>query len=377
MPRDKYLVLHKGIARWKLDNPLENWLSYQADRSECWKRIYVWYYRLFDRTYYQRGLKFIDVQLNIFAKEWKGIKRSYVVRDMVYSLHRFGADFRDYWNYDFLHMSAIGRERYVVDKLRYGYDDILSTPEIINLVSDKYQCYCRLYSFYKREALGCYKKTDISAFCNFVQKNHEFIYKPIASDCGKGVSKVCLTDSEAESFFNQNIATGPFIIEQLIEQDEAMARLHPQSINTVRVATFTFEGKVKIIATSLRIGVGNSIADNAGSGGIFTSIDPQTGIVVCKAYNYKGEKFLKQPDTGVVIPGFQIPCWNELLEIVQKVALELKDGILISWDFAFSKNGWVIVEVNTGGDWIILQSAQKEPLKYKLYDLIDDKNAAR
>ena len=140
MSRDKYLVMHKGIARWKLDNPFENWLSYKADKSEWWKRIYVWFYWLFDHKYYVGGIKMINKQLEIFKAEWHGIKRSYVARDMIYSLHRFGADFQDYWNYGFLNLSAVGKERFVVDKLRYGYDDILSTPEIIDLVSDKYAC---------------------------------------------------------------------------------------------------------------------------------------------------------------------------------------------------------------------------------------------
>lgn len=372
MRRDKYLVMHKGIARWKLDNPFENWLSYKADKSEWWKRLYVWYYRLFDHKYYNGGLKFIDAQLKIFENEWKGIKRSYVVRDMVYSLHRFGADFQDYWNYGFLNLSAIGKERFVVDKLRYGYDDFLSNSQIIELVSDKYLCYSRLKPYYKREVLGCYLQSDVSNFCKFVQHNHIFIYKPLASDCGKGVKKVTLTNErDAKLFFDENIATGPFVVEQLIEQNKVMASLHPQSINTVRIATFTYKGKVSILATSLRIGVGDSVADNAGSGGIFTSIDSETGVVICQACNYRGEKFIKHPDTGVIIPGFQIPAWDALKEIVYKVACEIENAVLLSWDFSLSMSGWVIVEVNTGGDWIILQAAQKEPLKNKLYDLID------
>lgn len=371
MSRDKYLVMHKGIARWKLDNPLENWLSYKADKSEWWKRIYVWFYWLFDHKYYVGGIKMINKQLEIFKAEWHGIKRSYVVRDMIYSLHRFGADFQDYWNYGFLNLSAVGKERFVVDKLRYGYDDILSTPEVIDLVSDKYACYCKLKPYYKREALGCYNKKDIVKFRDFVQRNHQFIYKPLSSDCGKGVQKIDLAEDEVNEFFDANIVNGPFIVEQLINQNEIMARLHPHSINTVRVVTFTSAGQVNIVATSLRMGCRGAVADNAGSGGIFTSIDPETGLVVCKACNYRGEKYIKHPNTGVIIPGFQIPAWDDLKEIVHKVALELEKGVLISWDFSYSKNGWVIVEVNTGGDWIILQAAQKEPLKSRLYELID------
>ena len=39
--RDKYYIIHKGIARWKLNNSFENWLGYKADKSEFWKSVYV------------------------------------------------------------------------------------------------------------------------------------------------------------------------------------------------------------------------------------------------------------------------------------------------------------------------------------------------
>lgn len=107
--RDRYLIIHNGIARWKIDTPFENWLSYRADNSEFWKRIYVLLYKLFDRKYYNRGLKFIDEKLELYKNEWRGLNRKTIIRDMVYSLHRFGADFQDYWSYDFLNLSAVGK----------------------------------------------------------------------------------------------------------------------------------------------------------------------------------------------------------------------------------------------------------------------------
>jgi|GEM_PF-3767287 len=33
--KDRYLIMHKGIARWKLNN------SFKADTSEFWKCLYV------------------------------------------------------------------------------------------------------------------------------------------------------------------------------------------------------------------------------------------------------------------------------------------------------------------------------------------------
>ena len=36
--KEKYYVVAKTIARWKLNNPFENWLGQKADTSECWKK---------------------------------------------------------------------------------------------------------------------------------------------------------------------------------------------------------------------------------------------------------------------------------------------------------------------------------------------------
>lgn len=376
MKKDKYLIIHKGIARWKLNNPIENWLSYKADQSEFWKRIYVEYYKIFDYKYYKGGIKFINTQLDIHKDKWKGIPRNYIIRDMVYSLHRFGADFQDYWSFEFLYKSSIEKARWVTDKLRYGYDDLLSSHDVITLVEDKYKCFCEFKDYYKRDALGCYNKNDFENFSKFVERHPQFILKPINAFSGKGIRRIELTKDSIQYFFEENINNGPFIIEEIIKQHEDLSYIHPQSINTIRIATFTFNGRVEILATSLRMGVGNSIADNAGNGGIFTSIDTETGIIVCPASNYKGDKYLKHPDTNVIIPGIQIPYWNKLISTTKEVALKLykkyNNAILISWDFSLSTKGWIIVEVNTGGGWRILQASQKQPLKERLYKLMDE-----
>jgi len=55
--KEKYYTVAKSISRWKIDTPFENWLSYKADKSEFWKRLYVYYYKVFDRKYYKKGLE--------------------------------------------------------------------------------------------------------------------------------------------------------------------------------------------------------------------------------------------------------------------------------------------------------------------------------
>ena len=62
MQKDKYYGQAVRIATWKRNSLLENWLSKLADRSEGWKRLYVAYYKIADREYFQNGIKMIDKQ---------------------------------------------------------------------------------------------------------------------------------------------------------------------------------------------------------------------------------------------------------------------------------------------------------------------------
>ena len=60
---EKYYRVARTISRWKLDNPLENWLGSLADKSELWKRLYVLFYRLFDADYYEKGMPFLEKEI--------------------------------------------------------------------------------------------------------------------------------------------------------------------------------------------------------------------------------------------------------------------------------------------------------------------------
>lgn len=91
-----------------------------------------------------------------------------------------------------------------------------------------------------------------------------------------------------------------------------MAKLHKSSITTLRIMTY----HKKPIGEVLRIDVGDSNIDNASSGGIYVQIDLKEGIVVSCALNHAGDKVIRHPDTGMIIPGFEIPMWSECLQFV-------------------------------------------------------------
>ena len=370
MKKDKYFGMSPRIAKWKKDNPFENWLSYRADKSEFWKFIYVLYYQLFDYLYYKGGKKYIEQALKDLSIPSESRKK--VSRDMIYCLHRFGFSFQDYCIYDFVHHPSYNyRSSFVADKLRYHYCDILNNPEVEPLMTNKLTCYLEFKRFYKRDVVGCQSKKDFKEYNLFLEKHKQFIYKPLKEHSGHGIAIYKSSDINTIDFFYSSIEKGPFILEELIIQGKETANMHPQSINSCRVTTFTKNKDVTILGATWRIGVGNSFTDNTGSGGIYASIDKQSGKVTTSAINYKGNQYLHHPNTGIEIKNYQLPEWEIALALIHDMARVVKGATLVSWDIAYSNKGWLMVEANDNGDWSILQSNHKKGKKSELYYLMD------
>lgn len=374
MDKDRYFGLSPRIARWKLDMPLENWLGAKADKSEFWKRLYIFYYHLWDTKYYKVGIGMVNKFIEMHKKDFSNYNRDYIVRDMLYCLHRFGFSFQDYCIYGLVDRTFQCRKTFVSDKLRYHYCDILNAPFVEKMMTDKYACYQKYKKFYKRDVLGCYTERDKDAFLSFVKKHKRFIFKPLEEHSGHGVRIVATADINVDTFMIEMLKKGAFIIEELIEQGKEVAVMHPQSVNSLRVVTFVLDKEVKIIGITWRIGVGGAVMDNAGSGGIYASVDFENGFVQTDAINYIGEHFNVHPDTHVQIIGYKLPQWSEALSLIKEMATTVKGTTLVSWDIAYSTRGWLMIEANDNGDWSLIQSNKRIGKKEELFAYMDKFN---
>lgn len=372
MKKDRYFGISPRLTPWKRDNWFENWLSYKADNSDCWKSLYVLYYKYSNKAYYNGGLKFIDKWLELYKPKWEGyFTKDFLVRDMVYCHHRYGISFQDYWIYEFIDRSNHARESFVPDKLRYHYCDLLNDESVLPLMTDKFACYKRFKPFFKREVLGLYSHSDFTAFLNFTERHSRFIYKPLDEHSGHGIEMIHVNMIDRETFFSDKINKGSFVVEEVIVQGEEVAKMHSKCINTFRVVTFRQDNDVRIIGITWRIGSGQAIMDNAGSGGMFAVVNIEKGFVETSARRYNTEEYYIHPDSGVIIPGFQLPKWDEALDIIKQIALSCPEATLVSWDLCYSDKGWMMVEANDNGDWSIIQSNKKIGLKPLLYSLMD------
>lgn len=369
---DRYFGLSPRIAKWRDVNPIEYQLGRLADSSEFWKRLYMLYYRLSNPKYYTVGGGLAKAELDARRGLWAEQDEKRLIRDMIYCLHRFGFKYEEYWVYGLMHRNTACRKTFVSDKLRYHYCDILNSPDILPLTTDKWACYLRFKPFYKREMVLLAGPESRQAFIDFASRNPRFIYKPLTEHSGRGIEMVSARQTDLNAFLDRATADGHRgVVEELIEQGTEAAAMHPGSVNSVRVTTFTIGQEMHIIRALWRIGAGGAFVDNAGAGGMYAGIDARHGFVETDAVTYKGAHYNIHPDTGVQIVGYRLPEWDKALRLLHEMATHVEGATLVSWDIAYSRKGWLMVEANDNGDWTVLQGNKKEGKKAELYALMD------
>lgn len=151
-----------------------------------------------------------------------------------------------------------------------------------------------------------------------------------------------------------------------------MAIFNESSVNTVRVSTFYTRHGIVVPYGFLRTGRKGSFVDNCATGGVYATIDTETGILISSGCTEFGDRFSYHPDSKVVMSGYQLPKWNEAVQLLKEVALQTPNLKYLSWDLAYTdKYGWDIVEVNTSGQFM-QQSGNLEGIRDSLKSIIDD-----
>lgn len=313
--------------------------------------------------YYKNGLPFIRKEIEKQRKNLKSFTKNelsdrWLVRDMIYSLHRFGINFTEYFIFKFWTLNSIGKDQYNNLRYQYGLCELVNESNIREIFDDKGKTYDLFKIFYKRDLLSIKNKSECSNFLSFVGKHSSFIVKPLKGVCGRGIQIIRnVANQDAENIFSNLMKDyGEFIVEELIEQGEEMAILHKESINTLRLATFKIKDEIHIYGAAIRMGTGKAIVDNAGSGGIYCHVNCKYGFIDTNAKDYLSNEYVFHPDTNIRFIGFNIPHYDKAIELVKEMAKVLKGATLISWDLAYSKNGWCMVEANDVGEPNLIQS---------------------
>ena len=281
------------------------------------------------------------------------------------ALKRHFVSYSEYMHqYEFWHLSEAERNQYIArNALRTFYFKI--PPEIKGVFWNKVEFLNRFSKYIFREWI-CARDVSLGVFCAFV-KDRDCIVKPMADCCGAGIYKISISQkSDLVQLYNQ-CAKDNALIEECINGCDELQSFHPQSLNSIRVVTITTEKETIVFGAFLRMGMGNSVIDNAHAGGIFAQINVESGQIESDGIDSDGHRYVMHPDTHKQIKGFVIPRWEEIKSTCIEAARIVSGNPITGWDVVINQSGKIeFVEGNHGPDFDVMQSPLKIGVKVKL-----------
>lgn len=159
-----------------------------------------------------------------------------------------------------------------------------------------------------------------------------------------------------------------FVVQERIEQHEVLSRLHPESLNTVRVYLYKSvkDNAFHIVNMAQRMGNGRNV-DNVASGGLI-SLVKDNGTLHGYALDRYGKKFETHPATGLPF-NQDLPDFEEMKNLAQKAASKLFHLRVVGLDMCYDNTGtWRIIEINTKGHSIRFAQYPGRPFFGKFID---------
>lgn len=287
-------------------------------------------------------LKEIWTKCDQLAKKEGGLRVTKLI-DFIIAHFKHGVYTAQYFDTNFHTL----KNQYRKDIITYGrwckFVDQLSDRKSIHYLQNKIDFNIKFADFIHRKwtTNKNLTLTEFEAFCKDIT---EIIIKPIDSWEGSGVNKYIIAESDLNNIY-KTLSTGSFIIEECIKNEESLQL--SKSLNTIRVTTLLDkDGQIHYIKPFLRAGVGNSVVDNYNAGGVEYEIDPETGIIFGKGFHNGKCTCTYHPQTQVLMPGFKIPRWSEVLNTVASAHKLIPECRYIGWDVAITPSAIELIEGN-------------------------------
>lgn len=292
-----------------------------------------------------------------------------ILFDMLYCGVRYGAGPLDYDLFEFYTLTESQRKTYVTRGVNNALVKKFNRRDMWHIFDNKNEFNTIFKDYINRDWLFT-DKLSKDEFLKFIEGKDGFIYKPKDGTCGRGIEKIMINDNADEVF--ESIKNKPDgIIEEIVLQHDKLNEVYPLAINTVRVVTINDGNSVTPIFAFWRIGNNGKFVDNLNSGGMAAIVDIETGKITLPAADKNGIQYTAHPYTNKEIVGFEMPMWNNIIELVKNAATVI-DGVgYVGWDIAVSKDSIQIIEGNCFPGHDILQLPAYTPTKVGLMPRVE------
>lgn len=279
--------------------------------------------------------------------EKSGKNKLFLFLDIVLCMFLYKSGYADY---EFLEMYKLKRKQRK-NLVTVGKNDKfvkqLNPRKYRNLIDDKYLFNERFKNYLGRDYMRI-NNNQYNEFKEFCKNKEYIIVKPIDGTWGNKIEKIKVNYKQLKKIFKRLLRNNQLLIEEVADQHKDMAKLHPESVNTIRVISLRNKyGVVSIIGAIIRMGVNHNIVDNFHSGGIYAPIDMDTGKINGLATNKKEELFSVHPTSKIKLIGYQLPLWDKVLKTTIEAHNMIPELGYIGWDVFVNKKGEIgFIEAN-------------------------------
>lgn len=290
----------------------------------------------------------------------KGIKK--LTPDQRRALRRFYAPYirhiTDRYHRLYADKTGIFTPRYIPEELFFTrIDRFYSDREEARYLDNKCYYY-RLFSNIKQPTLvvmrvgSAYLDDTLSQIsaddaADRVGRHTEVVLKrAVNSQGGYGVEFYSGSDLKRRFRELMHSIDGDVVIQLPVKQHSAYARLHPESVNTMRIVSLLTDDTVKVYAVCVKIGVGKERRDNGCHGGIYCGVD-KGGRLKKLGILDNGTVLFRHPQLGYRFEDVTLPYVDKAVSLVKQAHPFMGHFRLISWDVAIDEEGEaVLIESN-------------------------------
>lgn len=310
---------------------------------------HLWSISDFNRKYQSVKVGITEEQSRAIKKFWSPFIQS------AYSKKSFNIKWFDIYNS--LNLNDNKLEWYIPDDFYHCFiDAYFSDPQKAKVLDDKnmYDLYFgdikqprtiarKIKGLMMSPSYELITEEQLIDFC--IAADNIIIKKSVDSEGGQGI--VFWDRNSSIDDLRLHVAgMSDFVIQEVIEQHPSLARINKNSINTIRIMTFAYDGEIKVLSSIIRMGVNGMRVDNATSGGLVCGID-NTGRLRNYAVDIKANKCFEHP-SGIKFGDIVIPHFDNCVDLVKKLAPRFYSvSKLISWDLSIGCDGEpILIEVN-------------------------------
>lgn len=300
---------------------------------------------------------YIDYIRKVFREITKlsdktGYSKIYHFLDYTSALLRHGCLIRQYTIGNFWRLSNAERSKRLtyprMCKLMEKYND----NKYIHYLNNKKDFNLFFKEFIHRDWIDI-KDSTFENFCRFIKNHSTIIIKPLDGVEGGGIRKYTYKGENTDNLktIYNDLGHENVLVEECITQHPKMV-FGNTSVNTIRTMTLIGkDGRGHVVKAILRAGVGDTVVDNYAMGGSIYEVDVKTGYVISYGKSKAGDLHIIHPQTNIVMLGYKIPHWNQVIEISEKAAEHLPQVGIIGWDVAISEDCVQLIEGNHNPDY--------------------------